>query len=163
MQPPFQAFNNEPALQHTLCSFGFNEEQWLNILFLISDTQTWLDEVQTNLLYELPVKNRKKLLCKAHYLTAAALAHILERHYYRIQRYPNAGKFTIPVATIVACIRDTIEQPVAQVPNSVNLQRVLDTKQVIGFDQYGKPASVITVLCDTGGKIITAFPGIIDN
>jgi hypothetical protein len=162
MQIPFQLCNNEPALQYASCS-NFNEEQWLHLLFLISDTQTWLDEVQAKLIYALPVKNRKKLLCRSHYLTAPALAHILERHYFKIPRYPNAGKFTIPVTGIVSYIRDVVSQAASPIVNSCNMQRVLDTKQIIGFDKYGKPVSTITVVCDTGGKIVTAFPGVIDN
>ncbi|HEX5155399.1 MAG TPA: hypothetical protein VFW07_28350 [Parafilimonas sp.] len=142
---------------------GLNEDQWLNALFLISDTQTWLDEMQARLMHQLPVKNRKKLLRKAHYLTATALAHILERHYYKIHRYPNTGKFTISIAAIVCCIRDAIDQPAAPVPNSGNLQRIADTGQHIGFDQYGRTTNIITVLSDAGGKIITAFPGTLNH
>lgn len=150
---------NPPILNHLQQTGSFNEEQWLHTLFLISDIQTWLDELQAKLIYQLPVKNRKKLLCKSHYLTAAALAHILERHYFKIPRYPNAGKFTIPVTAIVSYIRDAVNQPAEPVPCSGNLQRILDAGQHIGFDQYGKPANIITVLSDTGGKIVTAFPG----
>jgi hypothetical protein len=138
---------------------GINENQWINILFLISDMQTWLDEMQERVIYQLPVKNKKRLLQRSHYLAASALAHILERHYFKIPRYPNAGKFTIPVTNIVSYIRDACIQTAMPVINSSNLQRILDTKQVIGFDRYGKPASVITVVSDAGGKIITAFPG----
>ena len=138
---------------------NLSEDQWLNILFLISDTQTWLDEIHEGLIHQLPVKNRKRLLRKAHYLTAAALAHILERHYYKIHRYPQAGKFTISIADIVRCIRDAINEPAVPVPNSINLQRTADTGEHIGFDRYGKATNIITVLSDAGGKIVTAFPG----
>jgi hypothetical protein len=131
---------------------GLNEDQWLNILFLISDTQTWLDELQARLIYQLPVKNKKKLLQRSHYLNASALAHILERH---------AGKFIIPVADIVRCIRDAVDRPAVPVPNSNNLQRIADTGQHIGFDQYGRATNIITVLSDAGGKIVTAFPGVL--
>ena len=142
---------------------NINEEQWIHILFLISDTQIWLEELQAKLIYQLPVKNKKKLLRKSHYLSASALAHILERHYFKIPRYPNAGKFTIPVASIVSYLRDAGAQTTMPVSNSCNVQRVIDAKQIIGFDKYGKPASVITVISDGGGKIITAFPGTLNS
>ena len=142
---------------------NINEEQWIHILFLISDTQIWLEELQAKLIYQLPVKNKKKLLRKSHYLSASALAHILERHYFKIPRYPNAGKFTIPVASIVSYIRDAGTQTTVPISNSCNVQRVIDAKQIIGFDKYSKPASVITAISDVGGKIITAFPGTLDS
>lgn len=138
-----------------------NEDQWLKNLFLISDMQIWLSELELRLIYQLPVKNKKKLLRKTHYLTASALAHILERHYYKINRYPNAGKFIIPVAAIAGYIRDIASEQVTPVPGSCNVQRVFDTRQHIGFDQDGKATSIITVISDGGGKIITAFPGTI--
>lgn len=138
---------------------NFNEEQWISLLFLISDTQTWIDELQLNLLYQLPVRNKRKLFRKSYYLTASALAHILERHYFKISRYPNAGKFTVPVSGIAAYIRDAFAEPASPITNSCNLQKIMDVKQVIGFDKYGKSTSIITVVSDAGGKIITAFPG----
>ena len=142
---------------------NINEEQWIHILFLISDTQIWLEELQAKLIYQLPVKNKKKLLRKSHYLSASALAHILERHYFKIPRYPNAGKFTIPVASIVSYLRDASTQITTSINNSCNVQRVIDAKQIIGFDKYGKPASIITIISDCGGKIITAFPGTLNS
>lgn len=80
---------NPSVLNHLQQTGSFNEEQWMHTLFLISDTQTWLDELQAELIYRLPVKNRKKLLCRSHYLTASALAHILERHYYKNSPLPQ--------------------------------------------------------------------------
>ncbi|HVX28521.1 MAG TPA: hypothetical protein VHB70_19385 [Parafilimonas sp.] len=152
--------HNDEKFQNTN---NINEEQWIHILFLVSDTQIWLEELQTKLIYQLPVKNKKKLLRKSHYLSASALAHILERHYFKIPRYPNAGKFTISVAGIVSYLRDAGTQITTSINNSCNVQRVIDAKQLIGFDKYGKPASVITVISDSGGKIITAFPGTLNS
>src|SRR5258706_9172754 len=144
----FQRMNNTITNYTSPETTGINEDQWLNILFLISDTQTWLNELQARLIYQLPVKNKKKLLQRSHYLTAPALAHILERHYFKIPRYPNAGKFIIPIADIVRCIRDTVDQPAVPVPNSGNLQRISDTGQHIGFDQYGRDTKIITLGSD---------------
>jgi len=33
----------------------FNEEQWLPVLFLLADTQTWLQQLQEGHLRQLPV------------------------------------------------------------------------------------------------------------
>jgi hypothetical protein len=139
---------------------NFNEDQWLNTLFLI---QTWLDEIHAKLMYQLPVKNKKKLLRKAHFLTAPALAHILERHYHKIHRYPQAGKFTIPIADILSLMRDTVNQPAVPASGTHNLLRTTDTGRHIGFDHHGKPTAIISVLSDAGGKIITAFPGVLSE
>lgn len=37
----------------------FNEAQWLQVLFLLADTQSWLQQLQEGLIWQLPVKNVK--------------------------------------------------------------------------------------------------------
>lgn len=142
----------------------FNEAQWLQVLFLLADTQTWLQQQQEGLIWQLPVKNRKRLLRKSWYLTAMALAHILERHYYKVPRHPLAGKFTIPIPAIAAAIRDAYQQPPQPLPepsgeDSGLLQRVWDAGTPLGYDTTGRTVSVLTVISDASGEIITAFPG----
>ena len=139
----------------------FNETQWLQALFLLADTQSWLQQLQEGLIWQLPVKHRKKLLRKGSYLSSKALAHILERHYYKVPRHPLTGKFTIPIPQIVACIRDACQQPPGPVPCSPHLQRVLDTGTPLGHDPSGNTVTTITVITSTGGEIITAFPGVL--
>lgn len=141
----------------------FDEARWMRILFLISDTGKWLRQTEATHFYQLPLNNHKKLLRKSWYLSASALAHILERHYYKIARHPSTGKFTIDISSIVAYIRDAFHQEVFEVPQSCNLQRVLDIQSVIGYDGSGNSVTVITVISDTSGNIITAFPGTIAN
>ena len=68
----------------------FNEAQWLQALFLLADTQSWLQQIQEGLIWQLPVKHHKKLLRKGWYLSVKALAHILECHYYKVPRHPPA-------------------------------------------------------------------------
>jgi len=143
-------------------SGSFDEAQWLKMLFLVSDTQGWLTQLQADLLFTLPIKNRGKLLKRSYFLSAGALAHLLERHYYKIHRHPHAGKFTIPVADIVSCIRDAEVAAVLPVDHSPNQQRMLDTRQPIGIDRQGNSTSLLTVVTDPGGKIITAFPGMLE-
>ncbi|MCD2424942.1 hypothetical protein LQ567_19315 [Niabella pedocola] len=137
----------------------FNEEQWLPVLFLLADTQTWLQQLQEGHLRQLPVKNRKKLLRKSWYLGVKALAHILERHYHKVARHPLAGKFTIPIPAIVAAIKDAYQQPAQQLGQSGHWQRVQDMGSTIGYNSRGQPVSTITIITDAAGEIITAFPG----
>jgi hypothetical protein len=137
----------------------FSEEQWLKTLLLIRDTQDWLDEIKKGLLCQLPVANKKKLLRRKFYLSATALAHILERHYYKIQRYPNTSKFIIPVVDIIACIRDAFQQAPVAINGSLYVQRVMDVQRMIGFDLTGQSTQIITVISNTDGRIVTAFPG----
>ena len=153
--------NNAVATPAQSTNIHFNETQWLQALFLLADTQSWLQQLQEGLIWQLPIKHRKKLLRKGSYLSSKALAHILERHYYKVPRHPLTGKFTIPIPQIVACIRDACQQPPETVPHSPHLQRVLDTGTPLGHDTSGNTVTTITVITSTGGEIITAFPGIL--
>ncbi len=141
----------------------FNEEQWLKTLLLIRDTQDWLDEIKKGMLCQLPLANKKKLLRRKFYLSATALAHILERHYYKIQRHPNTSKFIIPVVDIIACIRDAFQQAPVIIGGSLYVQRTINVQRMIGFDLSGQTTSVITVVSGTDGRIVTAFPGLLNN
>lgn len=147
------------ATNHTL----FDEEQWLKLIFFLGDTSKWIDEQQRLLLQLAPVDGCKKLHRKAFYLTAAAFAHIIERHYYKIQRHPCTAKFTIPIIDILACLRDASSQSTEAVKGAINLQRIVDTNRIIGYDRSGQNTSVVTVITDPGGRIITAFPGRVEN
>ena len=109
------------------------------------------------ILRRVPV-SKKRFIRKEYYLSAQALAHIIERHYYKINRYPNAGKFHIPVTEILNLIRDAHALPVTKAPGSGNFQRSLQADKIIGYDKNGNPTNTITILTDAGGRIITAFP-----
>ncbi|ANH83096.1 hypothetical protein A8C56_20815 [Niabella ginsenosidivorans] len=145
----------------------FNEAQWLQALFLLAEAQSWLQQLQEALIWQLPVKHRKKLLRQSWYLSAKALAHILERHYYKIPGHPYTAKFTIAIPQIVACIKEAGAQQAmplpepkgAGVPRSRHLQRVWDAGMAVGYDPAGNTVTVITVIASTSGEIITAFPG----
>jgi len=139
----------------------FNEDGWLRILFLINDTQIWVNEMAKSVIFLLPIEDRKKLFRKTFYITVSSLAHILERHYYKIQRFPNAGKFTINIPEILSYLRDCFHHPCIPIPGTLNTHRVIDTGRVIGIDQNGNNTTLITIVSDGGGKIVTAFPGVI--
>jgi hypothetical protein len=84
----------------------FNEEAWLKLIFLLSDTQDWLNEMVSGAVMQVPMNNKKRLFRKTYYITISSLAHILERHYYKIPRHPDSGKFTIPIPEILSHLRD---------------------------------------------------------
>lgn len=139
---------------------AFNEAEWLKLLFLLADTHSWLEDMGKNCLLQLPLAGKKQLLCKRYYLSVKAMAHIAERHYYKINRYPHTGKFHIPLIDVLEWIRLAADLPVAAVPNSLYVQRVIDTGNFIGYDKQGLPAHCITIITDAAGTIITAFPGL---
>ena len=138
----------------------FPEEQWIRVLFLLSETQSWIMSQQQHLFSQIPAKGMRRLGCRRYYLSVSALAHILERHYIRIKLHPGTGKFTVSVAEILACIRDCGRVVPVKMPRSSHLIRVYDTGSVIGFDQQGQSTRFLTVITDAGGKILTAYPGV---
>src|SRR5688572_3834105 len=137
----------------------FNEQEWIRLLFLLSDTQSWLDDMCRDAIAQLPISEKKRFLRKNYYLTIPVVAHILERHYHKIGRHPQVGKFTIPVVDILDYIRDGFSLPVNPVPGYPNFQRIKDAGKPIGYDKTGAITTIMTILTDGGGKIITAFPG----
>ncbi len=135
----------------------FNESEWIKLVFLLADTQAWVDELARDCFTQLPLQ-KKKLFKKDYYLTASAMAHILERHYYKINRHPQTGKFHIPLAEVLEHIRNAAEVEPVQLKGSGNFYRMLDAGTVIGYDNEGMPARYVAVITGTTGKIITAFP-----
>jgi len=136
-----------------------NEAEWLRLLFLISDTVSWIQEMEKSLLYQLPGADKSKLFRKTYYLPATSLAHLLEKHYYKIGRHPGCGKFTITIANIVYWIKEAGYAEPQSISGSLNLKRCMDTGTVIGYNREGERTTFITVITDAGGTIKTAFPG----
>lgn len=148
----------EPAV-NIYTGQSFNEDEWLKLIFLLSDTQNWLNDMVKGAMLQVPIKERRKLFRKSYYITVNALAHILERHHYKIPRHPHVSKFTIPVVNILAMIRDAANTPGEPMPDTIYLSRLIDTGKIIGHDFNGHPTSLLTILTDSAGRIITAFPG----
>ena len=138
----------------------FNEDEWLKLIFLLSDTQDWLNEMVSGAVMQVPMNNKKRLFRKTYYITISSLAHILERHYYKIPRHPDSGKFTIPIPEILSHLRDIASEPGTPIPGSLDMQRMVNVNKTVGFDRNGLPTTYISVLTDSGGRITTAFPGI---
>lgn len=138
---------------------GFNESEWIRLLFLIADTRTWMDQMEKDLFQQVPMQERKKLFRRTHFLTAQSMAHILERHYSKINRHPGTGKFTISVVDILHWIREAGQQPASPLPGSNHFIRCIDTNTCIGYDKNGQPTTQITLISDASGCVRTAFPG----
>jgi hypothetical protein len=135
----------------------FNEAEWIKLVFLLADTQAWVDDLARSCFVQLPL-DKKKLFKKDYYLTAATMAHIIERHYYKVNRHPQTGKFHIPLLEILEYMRSAYAIDPVPVNGSCNCCRVLDTGTGIGLDKEGSPAPCIAVITDKGGRIDTAFP-----
>jgi hypothetical protein len=78
------------------------------------------------------------------------MAHIIERHYYKICRPPQTGIFYIPVREIVQLIRDAADLPASPVPCSLNFQRTMQTTDMIGYDRHGNATSMLSIITNTG-------------
>lgn len=139
----------------------FNEEEWIRLIFLLSDTSAWLDSLIDSAFRQPPISGRKRLFRNTYYLSVGAMAHIIERHYHKIQRHPSTGKFTIPLMQLLEHVRDASSIIPCPVAGSDNQQRLLELKSMVGFDRNGHATSKLTILTDNAGNIITAFPGTI--
>ena len=51
--------NNAVATPAQNTNIHFNETQWLQALFLLADTQSWLQQLKEGLIWQLPVKHRR--------------------------------------------------------------------------------------------------------
>ena len=138
----------------------YNEASYIKLLFLLSDTHAWLKDMENGLLQQLPLEgSRKNLFRKSYFLTVTAMAHIVERHYHKIQRHPGTGKFTIELPDILHWIREAKTAEPGLIQTTHNFHRWLDTQQTIGFDKHGVSTTIITVITTADGMIKTAFPG----
>jgi hypothetical protein len=137
----------------------FNEGEWLRLLFLMNDTHAWLQDMERSLLYQLLIDDKSKLLRKTYYLSVTSLAHLPEKHYYKISRHPGCSKFTISVFDMVHWIREAFHTDAVPVTGSLNYRRCLDTGTVTGFTKEGADTTLITVITEPGGEVKTAFPG----
>ncbi|HLP36125.1 hypothetical protein [Lacibacter sp.] len=135
-----------------------NEHEFIKLLFLLSDTQQWLTQMSHDLLAQLP--NSSRLKQKTYYLSITAFAHIIERHYYRIERHPGTGKFCIPIHDILQHIKEAKDEAPQPVHGTLNLARTKNTGTIIGHERTGTPTTHITVITCPAGNIITAFPGL---
>ncbi len=136
-----------------------NEPELIRLLYALADIQQWISDLTSAALTHVPHMGKKKLQKLDYYLSVAALVHILERHYYKIPRHPGAGKFCIPISSILDYIRQAKDCPRQNAPNHSGSYRILHCDAVIGYDQQGNNTNCLTVFTDAKGNILTAFPG----
>ena len=141
---------------------GFDEEEWIRLLFLVSDLQEWMEDLEKRLFLVVPVGDKKKLFRKDFYLTARTFAHIIQRHYHKVARHPEAGKFTVPVPHLIDLLKQTRHMPTTPIPGRDGVYRVVDTGKIIGYDRAGRNTTFLTLISHPEGRIETAFPGIME-
>lgn len=137
----------------------FNEEEWLRMIFAISDLHQWLDEVSKGIIHLVPGHEKRKLFRKAYYITAPVLAHILERHFYKVMRHPGTGKFTITIPEIFHYLREGFHAPSSLIAGTTLFKRTVNTGTTTGIDRTGNSTTIMTIITDAAGKICTAYPG----
>ena len=138
---------------------NFNEAEWIRLLFMISGTQLWIEEMEKRIIYLVSFEEKKKLFKSAYYLSASACAHILEKHYYRIPKHPESSKFTIPIHEILHYIREAGYITPRNISGSLNYERIMEVDRPIGFNINGELTCIITIITDASGYIKSAFPG----
>ena len=91
--------------------------------------------------------------------TADGLTHVLERHTYNgITKFLGKSKFNIGENWQKLIRQADNVKPVAQANG--RFQRVFDAGRIIGFDHTtGSPTSIVTVITEADGSLVTAFPG----
>jgi hypothetical protein len=136
-----------------------NEPELIRLLYTLADIQQWISDLSSAALSHVPHMGKKRLQKLDYYLSPAALVHILERHYHKIPRHPGAGKFCIPINSILDYIRQAKDCSQQKAYNHSGTFRMLDCDTIIGYDQYGNNTSSLTVFTDAKGNILTAFPG----
>jgi|GEM_PF-1213016 len=141
---------------------GFDEEEWIRLLFLVSDLQDWVEDLEKRLFLVVPVHGKKKLFRKDFYLTARTFAHIIQRHYHKVARHPEAGKFIVPVPHLLELLKQTRHIPTIPIPGRDGVYRVADIGKIIGYDRTGRNTSFVTLISHPEGRIETAFPGIME-
>lgn len=135
-----------------------NESELLRMLMLLADTQAWLNEMGLQHMHQLHPQGIKLLQGKQYRLSISALAHIVERHYYKTMRHPGTGKFDISLVAIVDHLKEAATAEPVPVKGSTNMKRCLYLNDPIGFNKQGEPAYSMVIVTDVTGSIITAYP-----
>jgi len=92
-------------------------------------------------------------------ITEDGLSHTLDRHTVNeISRWENKSKFydTSEISNLIS--NANYYSPTQQ--SNGNLARIIEANKIIGFDKLTqKPTSTYTVITNSEGNLITAFPG----
>ena len=88
-----------------------------------------------------------------------AMAHIIERHYCELPTYPGSGRFLLSIPELLTCIRDAYDIRPEPLHDTGNARRVVQLEKAVGFNRQFEATDKLTVITDSGGRILTAFPG----
>lgn len=135
-----------------------NESEIIRLLMLLSDTQIWLNKLNTDLINQMHPMGIKLMKGKDYRLSITALSHIIERHYYKTMRYPGSSKFTICLSRILDLLKDAGLVEPKNITGSENLKRSIELNEPVGCTKIGEEAYRFIVVTDYSGNIITAYP-----
>ncbi len=71
--------------------------------------------------------------------------------------WQNEAKGIVP--ELLCYLRDISDKPATPIPGSSYLLRTINVNKIIGFDIKQVPTTYITIVTDSNGWILTAFPG----
>lgn len=138
-------------------NFPFNEDDFISVLNNMHRLRQQIDLLSKKLMWLVAENKSTRYFPSSYYLTAYGLAHILDRHYYKIDRYADKAKFTISVAEIVKLIRQASVLQVEEIAGKSE-RRVLYAGRIIGKSPTGQPCEHISIITDAYGYIRTAYP-----
>lgn len=138
-------------------SFPFNEDDFISVLNNTHRIRQQVDHLSKRLMWLIAEDMKTRYFPASYYLSAYGLSHILDRHYYKIDRYHDKAKFTIPVAEIVKFIRLGSSLPAEEITGKSE-RRILHVGRIIGVSATGMPCKNITIITDAYGNIRTAYP-----
>ncbi|MDZ4279752.1 MAG: hypothetical protein U1C04_03145 [Hydrogenophaga sp.] len=92
-------------------------------------------------------------------ITERGLTHVKDRH--TIGGTRTIGKSVFSEGEDIAGLVRAAEKVQAAPQAGGNLQRVVDAGRIIGTDRAtGQPTTLYTVITDSSGDLVTAFPGV---
>lgn len=62
---------------------------------------------------------------------------------------------------VLKCHIPKRDMPTQPVHGSLNFHRTVHTDNIIGYSKDGQPTNYVTIITEAGGRIVTAFPGIL--
>lgn len=153
--------NKESTEQMSLPAFGgFDENNFIRLLFRARRLQDLQQRYTRKLLQLLPVPEEFATFPSSFYLTATNFAKILERYYPGSVKQKNTTKFTIPLLELYHYLRISFEQEAQPVAGIIRFIRTYEADKIIGVNSSGEPTNIMTVISDSEGRILSAYPGI---
>lgn len=149
MHPPFVSYPPQGF---------FNEDEFLAILFSVQRLRYDADRCANKLVRVIPGNLRTKYFPSSYCLTGYGLAHILDKHFYKVNRFPDASKFTIPITEIVRLIRLGFLRGEKESTKTGGTMRVLEVGKVIGVCKDGCLTRKMAIVTDGNGQIRSAYP-----